>query len=93
MILPSEYVWFEPVLFAALIILGINFIGSMLVFSRRPVLNALASALVFAVTFGALVYYGYGRVDMMVSTVPDPDAPAVALQNTTPPPWEVQTPP
>ena len=93
MILPSEYVWFEPVLFAALIILCINFIGSMLVFSRRPVLNALASALVFAVTFGALVYYGYGRVDMMVSTVPDPDAPVVALQNATLPPSEVQAPP
>ena len=93
MILPSEYIWFEPVLFAALIILGINYIGSMLVFSRRPVLNAVASALVFAVIFGALIYYGYGRIDMMVSTVPDPDAPAVALQDTTPPPSELQTPP
>jgi hypothetical protein len=93
MILPSEYIWFEPVLFAALIILGINYIGSMLVFSRRPVLNAVASALVFAVIFGALAYYGYGRVDMIVSTVPDPDAPAVALQNTTPPPWEARVPP
>jgi hypothetical protein len=48
--------------------------------------QCLASAFLFAVIFGALAYYGYGRVDMMVSTVPDPDAPAVALQNTTPPP-------
>ena len=93
MILPSEYVWFEPVLFAALIILGINYVGSMLVFSRRPVLNALASALLFAAIFGALVYYGYGKVDMTVSTVRDPDAPAVAMQTTTPPPWEARVPP
>jgi hypothetical protein len=93
MILPSEYIWFEPVLFAALIILGINFLASMLVFSRRPVLNAFGSAFLFAVIFGALVYSGYGRVDMMVSTVPDPDAPVVALQNATLPPSEVQAPP
>ena len=93
MILPSEYIWFEPVLFAALIVLGINFLSGMLVFSRRPALNAFAAAFLFAVIFGALAYYGYGRVDMMVSTVPDPDAPAVALQNTTPPPWEARVPP
>jgi hypothetical protein len=93
MILPSEYVWFEPVLFAALIILGINFLGGMLVFSRRPALNAFASAFLFAVIFGALVYYGYGRVDMAISTAPDPDAPAVVAQSTTPPPSEVRVSP
>jgi hypothetical protein len=93
MILPSEYSWFEPVLFAALIVFAINILGSMLVFSRRPVLNALASAVLFALIFGGLVYYGYSRVEMRVSTTPEPDAPAVALQNTTPPPSERQTPP
>jgi hypothetical protein len=93
MILPSEYAWFEPVFFAALILLGINFLGSLLVFSRRPALNALASALLFAFIFGGLIYYGYGRVEMRVSTVPDPDAPAVALQTATPPPWEARVPP
>ena len=45
MILPEEYSWFEPVLLAALIVFAINIVGSMLVFSRRPVLNAFASAL------------------------------------------------
>jgi hypothetical protein len=93
MILPSEYSWFEPVLFAALIVFVINILGSMLVFSRRPVLNALASAVLFALIFGALVYYGYGRVEMTVSTTPEPDAPAAVPQNTTPPPSEAQTPP
>jgi hypothetical protein len=93
MILPSEYSWFEPVLFAALIVFAINVLGSTLVLSRRPVLNALASALMFALIFGVLVYYGYGRVEMRVSTTPEPDAPAVAPQNTTPPPSEAQTPP
>jgi hypothetical protein len=76
MLLPSEYTWFEPVLFAALIVFGINVIGSMLVFSRRPVPNALASAVLFALIFGLLVFYGYGRVEMTVSTTPAPSAPA-----------------
>jgi uncharacterized membrane protein len=76
MFLPSEYTWFEPVLIAAIIVFVIDVIGSMIVFSRRPVLNALASAIVFAVIFGVLVYYGYGRVEMSVSTTPAPTAPA-----------------
>jgi hypothetical protein len=49
MFLPSEYTWFEPVLIAAIIVFIVDFIGSMLVFSRRPLLNALASAILFAV--------------------------------------------
>jgi uncharacterized membrane protein len=76
MILPTEYTWFEPVLIAAIIVFIIDVIGSIIVFSRRPVLNALASAVVFAVIFGVLVYYGYGRVEMSVSTTPEPTAPA-----------------
>lgn len=76
MFLPSEYTWFEPVLIAAMIVFIIDLIGSMLVFSRRPALSALASAIVFAAIFGVLVYYGYGRVEMSVSTTPAPTAPA-----------------
>jgi hypothetical protein len=75
-LLPTEYAWFEPVLIAAIIVFVIDVIGSMIVFSRRPVLNALASAILFAVIFGILVYYGYGRVEMSVSTTPEPTAPA-----------------
>jgi hypothetical protein len=76
MILPTQYTWFEPVLFAALIVFGINVLGGMLAFSRRPVLNALASTFLFALIFGLLVFYGYGRVEMTVSTTPAPSAPA-----------------
>jgi hypothetical protein len=76
MLLPSQYAWFEPVLIAALIVFAINVIGSTLVFSRRPILNALGSALVFALIFGLLVFYGYGKVEMTVSTTPTPSAPA-----------------
>jgi uncharacterized membrane protein len=76
MLLPPEYTWFEPVLIAAIIVFIIDVIGSTIVFSSRPVLNALASAIVFALIFGLLVYYGYGRVEMSVSTTPEPSAPA-----------------
>jgi uncharacterized membrane protein len=85
MLLPTEYAWFEPVLIAALIVFIINVIGSTLVFSRRPVLNALASAIVFAAIFGVLVYYGYGRVEMSVSTTPEPTAPAQSPPTTPAP--------
>jgi hypothetical protein len=72
----EEYTWFEPVLLAAIIVFIIDVIGSTIVFSSRPVLNALASAIVFAIIFGFLVYYGYGKVEMSVSTTPQPSAPA-----------------
>jgi uncharacterized membrane protein len=85
MLLPTEYAWFEPVLIAALIVFIVNVIGSTLVFSRRPVLNALASAIVFAAIFGVLVYYGYGRVEMSVSTTPEPTAPAQSPPTTPAP--------
>jgi hypothetical protein len=85
MLLPTEYAWFEPVLIAAIIVFLIDVIGSMIVFSRRPVLNALASAIVFAAIFGVLVYYGYGRVEMSVSTTPEPTAPAQSAPTTPAP--------
>jgi hypothetical protein len=85
MLLPTEYTWFEPVLVAAIIVFLIDVLGSMIVFSRRPVLNALASAIVFAAIFGVLVYYGYGRVEMSVSTTPEPTAPAQSTPGTPAP--------
>jgi hypothetical protein len=82
MLLPTEYAWFEPVLIAAIIVFIIDVIGSMIAFSGRPVLNALASAILFAAIFGVLVYYGYGRVEMSVSTTPEPTAPAQTSPST-----------
>jgi hypothetical protein len=87
MLLPQEYAWFEPVLLASIIVFIIDVIGSTIVFSSRPVLNALASAIVFAIIFGFLVYYGYGKIEMSVSTKPQPNAPAQsppATSATTP---------
>jgi hypothetical protein len=34
------------------------------------------SAIVFALVFGALVYFGYGTVSMSVTTTPSATAPA-----------------
>jgi hypothetical protein len=93
MILPPEYAWFEPVLIAAIIVFLIDVIGSTIVFSRRPVLNALASAIVFAIIFGFLVYYGYGRVEMSLSTTPQPSAPAQSPSAAPAPPAPAPTAP
>jgi hypothetical protein len=84
MFLPAQYAWFEPVLIAALIVFLIDWLGSTLVFSRRPGLNALASALLFALIFGLLVYYGYGKVEMTVTTTAAPTAPAQNSASTAP---------
>jgi hypothetical protein len=34
MFLPAQYAWFEPVLVAALLVFIVDFIGSVIVFSR-----------------------------------------------------------
>ena len=83
--LPPQYAWFEPVLIAALIVFAINILGTTMVFSRRPLLNALASALLFALIFGVLVFYGYGKVELTVSTTPTPSAPAKTQSDAAPP--------
>jgi hypothetical protein len=83
MFLPAQYSWFEPVLIAAIIVFLVDFIGSVIVFSRRPALNAVASALLFAIGFGALVYYGYGKIDVSLSTTPSPSAPVHTAQAST----------
>jgi hypothetical protein len=85
MLLPPEYDWFEPVVFAALIVFLISWAGSTLVFSGRPLLNALASAVLFALIFGLLVYYGYGKVEITVSTTRLPPVPAAAKPEASPP--------
>jgi hypothetical protein len=84
MFLPDHYAWFEPVLIAALIVFVVDFLGSVIVFSVRPALNALASAILFAGIFGALVYYGYGKIDVSLSTTPSPNAPVHTAQASLP---------
>jgi hypothetical protein len=75
MLLPEQYAWFEPVLIATIVVFVIDLIGNTIGFGNR-ILSALMSAILFAVVFGALVYFGYGSVSMTVTTTPSPSAPA-----------------
>ena len=66
MFLPPQYVWFEPVLIASIVVFIVDLIGNSITFSNRY-LSALVSALVFALLFGALTYSGVGRVSISVT--------------------------
>jgi hypothetical protein len=72
--LPAQYAWFQPVLIAAVVVFVIDLIGNSITFSNR-FLSALISAVLFAIVFGALVYFGYGNVSMSVATTPSSTAP------------------
>ena len=50
-------------------------VGNSIGFGNR-FLSALMSAIVFALVFGTLVYFGYGSVSMSVTTTPSTTAPA-----------------
>lgn len=73
--LPVQYAWFEPVLIASVVVFIIDLIGNSFAFGNRYV-GALVSAILFALVFGALVYFGYGNVSMSVTTTPSTTAPA-----------------
>jgi hypothetical protein len=75
MFLPPEYLWLEPVIIAAIVVFVIALIGNTLAFGSRGV-NAFVTAVVFALVFGSLVYFGYGNISMTVSTAPSATAPA-----------------
>ena len=75
MFLPPQYAWFEPVLIASIVVFLVDLIGNSITFSNRYV-SSLASALIFAVVFGGLTYYGYGNVSMSVKTTAAATAPA-----------------
>lgn len=75
MFLPPEYFWLEPVIMAAVVVFVIDLIGNTLAFGSRFV-NAFVTAVVFALVFGSLVYFGYGNISMTVNTTPSASAPA-----------------
>jgi len=75
MMLPAQYAWFEPVLIASIVVFIIDLVGNSFAFGNRTV-GALVSAILFALVFGALVYFGYGNVSMSVTTTPSATAPA-----------------
>ena len=74
MFLPAQYAWFEPVLIASIVVFVIDLIGASIAFGNR-FLSALMSAILFALVFGAPVYFGYGNVSMSVTTTPSATAP------------------
>ena len=75
MLLPAQYAWFEPVLVASGVVFVVVSIGNTIGFGSR-VLGAVMSAIVFALVFGSLVYFGYGSVSMSVTSTPSANAPA-----------------
>lgn len=75
MFLPVEYFWLEPVILAAVVVFVVDLFGNMVTFNNRFV-NALVTALLFTVIFGALVYFGYGKVQISVQQTPSTAAPA-----------------
>lgn len=82
----EQYPWIEPVLIGAVIVFILDLIGNMISFSNR-FLNALATAIVFAVVFGGLLYTGALQLDVKTVTTPvTTTAPATtdAPATTTP---------
>jgi hypothetical protein len=75
MFLPSNYLWFEPVLIAAIVVFVVSWIGNSILFNNRFA-NALVTSIVFAVIFGAIAYFGFGSVSMTASPTPSASAPA-----------------
>ncbi|SFV38885.1 hypothetical protein [Hyphomicrobium facile] len=71
----ETYPWIEPVLIGAAIVFVLDLIGNLISFSNR-VLNALATAIIFAIVFGGLLYTGVLRLDVRTETTTTTSAPA-----------------
>jgi len=75
MFLPAEYSWLEPVLIASGVVFVVSLLGNLLAFGNR-LANAIVTAIIFGLIFGALMFYGYGDVQMRFSTEQSVDAPS-----------------
>ncbi len=71
----DKYPWLEPVLLGAVIVFILDLIGNLISFSNR-VLNALATAIVFAIVFGGLLYTGVLTLDVKTVSTPAVTTPA-----------------
>jgi hypothetical protein len=80
----DKYPWLEPVLLGAVIVFVLDLIGNLISFSNR-VLNALATAIVFAIVFGGLLYTGVLTLDVKTVTTETPATTAPAAPATTTP--------
>lgn len=78
----ENFPWALPVLYGAVIVFILDLIGNLISFSNR-VLNALATAIIFAIVFGGLLYTGVLTLDVKtVATETPVEAPATST--TTP---------
>jgi ATP/ADP translocase len=76
--------WLQPVIVGAVIVFIIDLIGNTISFSNR-FLNALATAIVFFIIFGALFYSGAVKFDMKTLDEPaSTSAPSTTSPSTTP---------
>jgi hypothetical protein len=80
----DKYPWLEPVVIGAVIVFILDLIGNLVSFSNR-VLNALATAIIFAIVFGGLLYTGVLTLDVKTVTTETPAATAPATPATTTP--------
>ncbi|MBK9078169.1 MAG: hypothetical protein WBP38_03820 [Hyphomicrobium sp.] len=71
--------WLQPVLIAAAVVFVLDLIGNMLSFSNR-IVNALTTALVFAVLFGALIHLGLVKMDVTTMQVAPAETTAPAAE-------------
>ena len=78
MFLPADYFWLEPVLIASGVVFLVSLLGNLLAFGNR-LANAIVTAIVFGLIFGALSFYGYGGIEVKVSTEQSIDAPSERL--------------
>lgn len=85
MLMPAQYAWAEPVVIASIVVFIISWIGNSLVFASK-LLNALATALVFALIFGALAYFQIATISLSTpGREPAPVAkPAAPVPPTNP---------
>ena len=80
MFLPAEYIWLEPVIVAAIIVFLLDLVGNSLAYRGRFV-NAIMTAVVFFVVFGALAYFGLGKLEVStdVAQIPSQFLPSDLL--------------
>jgi hypothetical protein len=64
MLLPPELAWIELVIIGTVAVFVADLIGNTISFKNRFV-NALTTAVVFAIAFGLVVYLSFGHVMLM----------------------------
>ena len=84
---PADLAWLEPVVVMSVIVFVVDLMGNMLSFSNRFV-NALVTAIIFALISGASFFYLYKDGSMPAASAPTPavESPAAAPAAPAPTP-------